>query len=288
MKTFKKIKMALLGMLCLGLAFACTPEDPGPDNNGGGDNNNGYNTLLVGTWQLDGLTHNGEDLSQMLPNIKLSFYSDGTGMMNDNGETENNGFSWSISGNTITVTPRHGQYTFTIESLTATECSFKGTYLEMADIELQGDIHMHMTKINAPEPGPGPNPGGDFPVGTIWQYELSMTETDEGVTYDINISMRLHFNEGGQGILTMYQEAVVGDRPIYSDSEDMPFTYTYNSSANAGTITASFVDDETGETETETLTFTYDASANTITLINPDPEPDDPMGSNMVFTRVNK
>lgn len=132
MKTFKKIKMALLGMLCLGLAFACTPEDPGPDNNGGGDNNNGYNTLLVGTWQLDGLTHNGEDLSQMLPNIKLSFYSDGTGMMNDNGETENNGFSWSISGNTITVTPRHGQYTFTIESLTATECSFKGTYLEMS------------------------------------------------------------------------------------------------------------------------------------------------------------
>lgn len=288
MKTFKKIRMALLGMLCLGMAVACTPDKPEPTNGGNGDNDNNYNTLLVGTWQLDGLNHNGEDLSQMLPNIKLSFYADGTGMMNDNGVTENNGFSWEISGNTITVNPRNGEYVFTIVSLTATECTFSGTHLDMADIDLEGDVRMHMTKINGNEPGPGPNPGGDFPVGTIWQYEFSMTETEEGITYDIFISMRLHFNDGSQGILTMSEEASMGGQPFFSDSEDIPFTYTYNSSANAGTITATFVDDETGESETETLTFTYDASANTITIINPDPEPDDPMGTELVFTRVNK
>lgn len=121
--------------------------DPTPDPGPNHDPNN-YSTILPGNWQLDGLTHDGQDLSSNLPNIQLSFYTNGTGLMSDDGETEHNEFSWVINGNTISVTVHSGQqFTFTIVSLTSTECTFSGTYLDMADIVLQGDIQMHMTKI---------------------------------------------------------------------------------------------------------------------------------------------
>lgn len=121
--------------------------DPTPDPDPNPDPNN-YSTILPGNWQLDGLTHDGQDLSPNLPNIQLSFYINGTGLMSDNGETEHNEFSWVINGDNITVTVHNGQqFTFTIVSLTSTECTFSGTYLDMADIVLQGNIQMHMTKI---------------------------------------------------------------------------------------------------------------------------------------------
>ncbi|MBP5526952.1 MAG: lipocalin family protein [Bacteroidales bacterium] len=121
--------------------------DPTPDPDPNPDPNN-YSTILPGNWQLDGLVHNGQDLSSNLPNIQLSFNANGTGLMSDGGETEHNEFSWVINGNNITITVHNGQqYTFTIVSITSTECTFSGTYLDMADIVLQGDIQMHMTKI---------------------------------------------------------------------------------------------------------------------------------------------
>ena len=121
-----------------------------PGGNGGDTVNNSYSSLLPGTWELDGLTLNGQNLSSQIPNnLLLIFYAGGTGLMSDNGETENNDFSWVINGDNITVTVHSGQsFSFTIISMNTQECSFSGDYLNIADIVLTGDIKLHMTKLN--------------------------------------------------------------------------------------------------------------------------------------------
>ena len=269
-------------MLCFG---ACNPDDTPTNNNGNGNDDS---NSLVGRWQVDNMTYNGQEMTP--PDMVLVMNANGTGDVLMGGQSENNNFSWSVNGNVLTVHPNGGgEYSFTIVSISATEASLTGNVVPGTD--MQGDVTMHLTKINGGgNDDPTDPPAGDFPAGTIWNYELNTSEydPDEGVTYDITIQLRLHFNTGNQGIITMSEEISVYGQPIYSDNEDQPFTYTYNSTTNSGTITTTDTDPDTGETETETVQFIYNAAANTITVINPDPDPNDPMGNEIVFTRFNK
>ncbi|MBO7101161.1 MAG: lipocalin family protein [Bacteroidales bacterium] len=274
--------LAVALMLSFG---ACTPDD---NNNQNGNGNSENNNSLVGNWKVDNMTYNGQEMTP--PDMVLVMNANGTGDVLMNGQSENNNFTWSVNGNVLTVHPNGGgEYSFTIVSISATEASLNGNVVPGTD--MQGDVTMHLTKING---GGGDNPPdpptGDFPAGTIWNYELNTSEydPDEGVTYDITIQLRLHFNTGNQGVITMFEDVSVYGQSVYSDSEDQPFTYTYNSATNSGTITITDTDPDTGETETETTPFTYNAANNTIVLINPDPDPDDPLGNEIIFTRVNK
>lgn len=267
-------------MMCFA---ACTPDSNEPNTPGG----NGDGNSLVGNWKVDNMTYNGQEMTP--PDMVLVMNANGTGDVLHNGQSENDNFTWSVNGNVLTVHPNGGgEYSFTIVSISATEASLTGNVVPGTD--MQGDVTMHLTKVNG---GGGDNPPdpptGDFPAGTIWNYELNTSEydPDEGVTYDITIQLRLHFNTGNQGVITMFEDVSVYGESVYSDSEDQPFTYTYNSATSSGTITTTDTDPDTGETETETVQFIYNAAANTITVINPDPDPDDPMGNEIVFTRVN-
>lgn len=281
------MKKAFFFSLAAALAMcfsACQPEDNRDDNGNGG---NGYNQLIVGTWLVDNMTLDGENMTPQ--NLQFIFNANGQGMMNDNGVTENNEFGWSIDGNTITITPREGSYDFTINSLTSTECSFSGNTVPGTDI--QGSCTVHMTKVSGGGGGDNPDPNppdpANFPVGTIWSYDYSDTATEDGMTYTINISIRLHFGENGSGVVTQAEEAYVNGQLFYSDSEDLPMTYTYDASTHSGTMTVTTVNPDTDETETSIATFTYNESDNTMTFVDPEPDPDDPTGGVMVFHRVN-
>lgn len=54
---------------------------------------------LVGTWSLDKLFINGEEEETW--NLTYTFLADGTGNTNDDGNINN--FTWSVSGNTISI-----------------------------------------------------------------------------------------------------------------------------------------------------------------------------------------
>ncbi|KWW30509.1 MAG: hypothetical protein AUK63_955 [bacterium P3] len=112
---------------------------------GNNDDENIYAQMLPGTWLMDNVTFNGTDMTP--ENAQLIFNTDGTGLFNDNGETENNQFSWSLNGNTISVTPRNGRtLAYTIDNMTNTECTFHGSVAPGHD-DMQGDVVIHMVKI---------------------------------------------------------------------------------------------------------------------------------------------
>lgn len=170
MKNFLKVFCA--AMLLLSFA-ACTDKDNENDNNRQNDNNN-YSTLLLGTWQVDRMTVNGEDNTPQ--NMKISFYENGRGLMNDGGETDHNDFSWVINDKNIKVTTDHDQFNFTIDNLNANECDFHGNYIKLDDQEINGDIRFHLVKSNGDIPS---NPDrGDLGIGTpeLWERtESSLT-----------------------------------------------------------------------------------------------------------------
>ena len=290
MKAIKKIMMAMFVMACMGMTVSCNKDNENDNGNGNGNGNN-YNTMLVGTWQIDRLTYNGQDMSQMMPNIQLSFNANGTGMMSDNGVTENNGFNWVINGNVITVTPHHGQYTFTIISMTSTECTFTGDYLEMAGVELSGNIEIHMVKVNGGDnPDPGPVTGSL--EGTQWSYLYETTMTEDGYTLDVNITLGLNFTTSTTGIATEIGtiEVSVNGTVVNTDDHNAnaPFTYTYNENTHTGAITVTATNDE-GETEVTNMNFTYNPTDNTIIVVNTDYNPEvDMMPQTMIFHRVRK
>ena len=262
-------------MLCF---TACDPDHPIPDNPGGGGNNNNYSQLIVGTWQVDNMTVDGRVMTP--ENLKLIFNANGTGVLNDNGVTENNEFSWSLDGTTMTIQPRSGSATYTIVSLDDHACQFTGNVVPGTD--MQGDVSIHMTKIQGgdnpgPGPGPGPNPA-DFPAGTNWQCSLdtTVTETDDEVSYSIvvNGSIKLSFAATGNTgalIITGTTTIYYNDYPIDSESmnENQDFTWTYNETSHSGTLTASGIDEDTGEPYTESIEFYYDSSDDTIILDMP-------------------
>ena len=167
----------LLNVLCamaLMLSFAaCTPENVGP--NGNDDNN--YSTLIIGTWQVDMMSVNGQVMTP--PNMQLSFYDNGQGLMEDDDVTDHNDFTWVINGNVINVSTDRHQFSFTIDTITATECAFHGNYIEFDGNDITGDIRFHMTKAN------GDNPGGDPDHGDLG---ISMPEMVENTSSSITVS----------------------------------------------------------------------------------------------------
>lgn len=272
------------GEVTITLTKAGGDPDPQPDTNS-------YNTLILGTWQVDHMTYNGVDVtSQMLHGtVKLSFYQGGTGLLNDNGETQNNNFSWVITGNIITITEHSHTMNFTINSLTATECTFTGTNMEMDGEMLEGDITIHMTKTgDTPTPGPNPDPVTGELTGTSWGYSYSGTRTEQGMTVNYTFDMLLAFTTSTTGTL---DESITYTFMGQTDteSENINFTYTYDVNSHSGTMTATTTDPDTGEPETNTLPFTYNSTNNTITVTNPDPEgAQGPLPQTIVFTRLSK
>lgn len=271
-------------MMCFA---ACTPDNNEP-NTPGNDSNS-----LVGSWLVDNMTYNGQEMTPQ--NMVLVMNANGTGDVLVNGQSENDNFTWSVNGNVLTVHPNGGgEYSFTIVNISATEASLSGNVIPGTD--MQGDVTMHLTKVNGGGDQPGPNPDPDnFLSGTIWEYWYQETETDtvdnETFTYIVKVIIRLHFNNSGQGIITeAYNVTTTDGQVLYDDTEDVPFTYTYNEATHSGTLTMTqVVDDDTGETETITLSFTYNAANNTLVFTNPDYDPTDPDDvAEMVFTRINK
>ena len=117
---------------------------------GGGDNpdpqpGNEYSTLILGSWQVTTALFNGQDMAGAMGSLILSFNAGGTGLINHNGVTENNDFGWSISGNTITITPHGGSFHYTIVTLDATTCNFTGTVFPIT--EQQGEVDITMSKL---------------------------------------------------------------------------------------------------------------------------------------------
>ena len=166
-KFFRFLMVALMGVAMTAL-FSCEKEVTAPggggdngggNNGGGGGNNNPYGALVYGSWQVDLLSVNGQNMTP--ENMLIVLNPDGSGVMNDNGETENNGFTWTINGSTLTIAPRNNQFTFTIDSVTATECAFHGDYIEFGGQDIRGDIRFHMVKSG--NNGGGNGNGGDTP-----------------------------------------------------------------------------------------------------------------------------
>ena len=255
-------------------------DTPQPDTNS-------YNTLILGTWQVDHMTYNGVDATEQMLHgtVKLSFYQGGTGLLNDNGETQNNNFSWVITGNIITITEHSHTMNFTINSLTSTECTFTGTNLEIDGHMVEGNITIHMTKTgDTPTPGPNPDPVTGELTGTSWGYSYSGTRTEQSITIDYTINMLLAFTSSTTGTLNETITAMG-----YSETENINFTYVYDVTSHTGTMTATFTNPETHESETSTLPFTYDLTTNTITVTNTTPDADEGfLPATLEFYRISK
>ena len=121
---------------------ACDEKDNGPDTPG----NTGYNAeMFVGTWLVESMTVNGENMTPQ--NMLFTMNEDGTGLANDNGVTENNGFTWSINGTQLTITPQSGtHFIYTVSSLTENECTFSGTIVPMTDIP--GEVLVRLVRVD--------------------------------------------------------------------------------------------------------------------------------------------
>lgn len=101
-------------------------------------------SMIVGTWRVDNMTVDGQDMTPQ--NMLFIMNEGGSGLANDNGETENNDFTWSINGNQLTITPRSGvHYVYTITKLTEDECTFNGTNVPMADVP--GSVIVHLVRV---------------------------------------------------------------------------------------------------------------------------------------------
>lgn len=140
----KKVFSILMVAFAMTAMVACGDKDEGTDTPGGGGNNNYNAQMFVGTWQVESMTVDGQDMTPQ--NMLFTMNEDGTGLANDNGETENNGFTWSVDGDQLTITPRSGtHFVYTVNSLTENECTFSGNNVPMADIP--GNVVVHLVRV---------------------------------------------------------------------------------------------------------------------------------------------
>lgn len=139
MKKITKFIFCLMAMATL-CAGAC--EDDIDDNNN--DAETSYSELIVGTWLIDNITVDSETMTPE-ENMLIYMYSDGTGLFDHNGVTENNEFTWSIEGDQLTIVPRSGTTVFTIVSMTDSECIIRGHSIPGQD-EVDADVIIHMTR----------------------------------------------------------------------------------------------------------------------------------------------
>ena len=142
----KKVFSILMVAFAMTVLVGCEPENESPDNPSNGNSGDNYNTeMFVGTWQVEKMTVNGQDMTPQ--NMLFTMNEDGTGLANDNGETENNGFTWSVEGDQLTITPRSGtHFVYTVNSLTENECTFSGNNVPMTDIP--GNVVVHLVRAN--------------------------------------------------------------------------------------------------------------------------------------------
>lgn len=136
----KKLFSILMVAFAMTMMVACGEEGNEPNN--GGD---GYTVeMFVGTWKVEEMTVDGQNMTP--ENMLFTMNEDGTGLADDNGEIENNDFTWSVDGNKLTITPRSGvHFVYTVNSLTENECTFSGTNVPMADIP--GEVVVHLVRV---------------------------------------------------------------------------------------------------------------------------------------------
>ena len=136
----KKVFSILMVAFAMTAMVACGEKDN--DGNNSGDSYSAE--MFVGTWQIESMTVNGQNMTP--ENMLFIMNEDGTGLANDNGVTENNGFTWGVDGNKLTITPRSGaHFVYTVNSLTENECTFSGTIVPMTDIP--GDVVVHLVRV---------------------------------------------------------------------------------------------------------------------------------------------
>lgn len=264
---------------------ACTPDDPSPDN----DNSTNYSSMVVGTWLVDNMTFNGEEMTP--EDMRITMNEGGTGEVVVNGVHENNTFSWTVSGSTLSINPNGGgNYTFNISSITATECSMTGNVVPGTD--MTGDVAIHMTKTNGDNPGPGPTPE-DFPANTMWEFAFDTTIVHDSIPMPINanITFSLDFVSTTNCDLSIHYMISAMSMPLADSVMTIPATYTYNTAAAEGELTLTSPDGG----DSETLPFIYNSSDNTIIIDVPEEffDDDDEGGSgtpsmptHWVFRRV--
>lgn len=133
-----------------------------------------------------------------------------------------------------------------------------------------------MTACEKDEPdnngGNGGNGGGGVTggplVGTEWVYSETETETEDGMTYSYVVDVTVKFTAASNGKMVIDMTGYVNGTQAYSDSEEDPFTYTYEGTATAGRGTMTGVDEDTGETST--IPFTIAGNELTMTVVDED------------------
>ena len=146
----KKILKALCAFTVLFALAACTEKDNNEQtqNNGNNNGNGGgnYSSLILGTWRVDQMSVDGQNMTPEY--MTLSFYENGSGLMDDGDASHHNDFRWAISGNNTTVSTDNHEFLFIIDELDATGCRFHTTYVEFVEGQaVNGDIRFFMTKI---------------------------------------------------------------------------------------------------------------------------------------------
>lgn len=126
-------------------AASCEKDNEGENNGNNGNNGNSYTAeMFIGAWRVDNMTVDGRDMTP--ENMLFIMDEGGNGLANDNGVTENNEFTWSVSGDQLTITPRSGtHFVYTVNDLSATECTFSGTNVPMIDIP--GNVVVHLVRV---------------------------------------------------------------------------------------------------------------------------------------------
>ena len=137
----KKIFSILMVAFAMTVLVGCEPESPDNPSNG-----NSGAEMFVGTWHLEKMTVNGQYMTPQ--NVLLTMNEDGTGTANSNVVTENIGFTWSVEGDQLTITPQSGTHcVYTVNSLTENECTFSGNYILMTDIPAGNGV-VHLVRAN--------------------------------------------------------------------------------------------------------------------------------------------
>ncbi len=204
----------LLCAVMLFVSFAACDEMENENNNQQGDSD--YSTLILGAWKVDLMTVEGQNMTP--PNMQLSFYENGSGLMNGDGIEEHNEFTWAISGNNISVTTDNNQFTFVIDNLTATECTFHGNRIQIGENDITGDIVFHMIKMGGDNPG-DPDPG-NLGVSAPVMVENALT----------SLQMRAQITGDLETYLSQFPDYTFGflvscDAPLSIDHNAFPCTY---------------------------------------------------------------
>ncbi len=120
------------------VALSCDEKE---NNN---EENNTNSEAIVGTWMVKQVLVNGEEMTP--ENMLIIMNSDGTGLLNDNGVTENNEFTWSLNGDQLTINHRHGSPVFTVKQINENEFTITGDTVPGFDQPL-GEVIIDLERV---------------------------------------------------------------------------------------------------------------------------------------------